>query len=235
MSDDTKDIVDRWAAATPGPWKIEREELGIHFSDEEQEVAFPASIGPIFRWEPHDRGRDDATQNEADAQAIAHAPADVARLVAKVEKMREQVRVLRTEPGLVGTACGERASKAEAEVERLTNAVALAVGIGQRRGVVVDAARVTCERIEELGAQDPDIFEGFELREALDDLDRTADSPSPAGAAMGEGLPVLTRESHAAIMEGLGRCPRCGRYLDGEADHLPEPPETCDCETGVGG
>lgn len=85
MSDDTRDIVERWAAATPGPWKIEREELGVDFSDEEQATAFPERIGPIFSWVPHDT---DEEQNEADAQAIAHAPEDVARLLAEVERLR---------------------------------------------------------------------------------------------------------------------------------------------------
>lgn len=45
------DEIERWAAlgdgATPGPWTIEREELDVDFSDEEQDMAWPEHAGPL--------------------------------------------------------------------------------------------------------------------------------------------------------------------------------------------
>lgn len=61
---------------TPGPWTIEREELGIDFSDKEQAEAFPIRIGPVAYWE-HDisgAGEEAVKRIEADALLIAAAP-----------------------------------------------------------------------------------------------------------------------------------------------------------------
>ena len=84
--------------ATAAPWKIEREEIGDHFSYEEQESAFPATIGPICSWEPVNG---DPPLVEADAALIAHyrtaAPA-LARAVlvgdAESPGLREAAREL---------------------------------------------------------------------------------------------------------------------------------------------
>lgn len=80
----------RAEAATTGPWEIDREELDEDFSDEEQAIAFPESIGPIVAWE-HERGgmgEGDIEQVEADAAFIAHARDDVPALIAAVREER---------------------------------------------------------------------------------------------------------------------------------------------------
>lgn len=85
-----QEIETRAAAATYGPWEIDREELDEDFSDEEQAIAFPESIGPIVAWE-HERGgmgEGDVEQVEADAAFISHAREDVPALVATLREER---------------------------------------------------------------------------------------------------------------------------------------------------
>lgn len=70
----------RLAAATPGPWKVEPAESA--------EGSFIATMGPIFIMPP--------TQHLAryadDADLIAHAPTDIAALVAEVERLRAAIK-----------------------------------------------------------------------------------------------------------------------------------------------
>ncbi|HSN19768.1 MAG TPA: hypothetical protein VLS49_03775 [Usitatibacter sp.] len=77
-------------AATPGPWRIERDELDESFSDEEQEQAFPRSIGPIATWDHVLLGvkGEEVRQIEADAAFVAAAREDVPALVAEVRRLR---------------------------------------------------------------------------------------------------------------------------------------------------
>lgn len=51
-------------AMTPAPWEVEREELGVDFSDEEQEQAYPERIGPLTI------EHDDSDAVEADARGV---------------------------------------------------------------------------------------------------------------------------------------------------------------------
>lgn len=64
---------------TPGPWVIVREELDESFSDEEQEMAFPQSIGPIADWTP-ECDSSEGWRIEADARLISAAPDMLAAL-----------------------------------------------------------------------------------------------------------------------------------------------------------
>jgi hypothetical protein len=79
------DIRKRLEAATPGPWDMEREELSVHFSDEEQDAAMPDRLGPVYVSEFLSDSED---RIEADASFITNAPTDIGyllRLVGELE------------------------------------------------------------------------------------------------------------------------------------------------------
>lgn len=96
---DLSAIEARAAAATPGPWPLEREELDEEFTDEEQETAQFSQIGP---W--HIQGHDglyghplalvktDEEHYEADAAFIVAARDDVPALCAEVRRLLEMAR-----------------------------------------------------------------------------------------------------------------------------------------------
>ncbi len=99
-----EEALKRSAAATSGRaedgiWEIEREELDAEdFTDGEQALAFPQSIGPIATWEPQNIY--EPAQNEADARFIAEARADVPDFAAALLRltgleMREQILCVR--------------------------------------------------------------------------------------------------------------------------------------------
>lgn len=87
LPEELRAIEARAEAATPGTgphgaWAITREELIDDFDDEEQATAYPSTIGPIVDWEHEKINTDDGfAQIEADATFIAHARADVPRLL----------------------------------------------------------------------------------------------------------------------------------------------------------
>lgn len=79
----------RWAKATPGPWEIEREEDDVvTHAISPCDLGYPSTIGPlqdvVYR-------SMDVEQVEADAEAIAHAPEDIAFLLAEVERLQKLV------------------------------------------------------------------------------------------------------------------------------------------------
>lgn len=84
---DLQPIKARLAAATPGPWEVE--------SSETVDGSFIANMGPIMIV-PYFQGM---APMMADADLIAHAPTDLAALVAEVERLRtaitEHERLLR--------------------------------------------------------------------------------------------------------------------------------------------
>lgn len=84
----------RAKAATPGPWKLEREELNAEdFSEEEQDAAFFSQIGPweiqghVGLW-PKGGGDAEHDQIEADAAFVEWAREDVLDLVAEIRRLR---------------------------------------------------------------------------------------------------------------------------------------------------
>jgi len=68
---DLEAIKARLAAATPGPWWVDESRRGV----EAQAYGYPIEIV--------------ARTGRADAVLIAHAPGDIAALVAEVERLRE--------------------------------------------------------------------------------------------------------------------------------------------------
>jgi len=81
---DLEAIRERWSRVTPGPWqheacyesKIEGVSLATVCLD--HDIIVPRNASP-----------DTAAQSYADAEAIAHAPQDVADLLAEVERSRK--------------------------------------------------------------------------------------------------------------------------------------------------
>ena len=71
-------------ALPPGPWEIEREEVCVECSDDEQALAFPMTIGPIVEWTP---ASDDPAEVEAIASFVSHARADVPDFAAAVLRL----------------------------------------------------------------------------------------------------------------------------------------------------
>lgn len=84
MSNEVRYLRDVSTAATPGPWRIEREELSRDSSDEEQDAAWPERIGP-FEVSGHVDDLVDAGQVEADAALVALLGSVRAELLAVVE------------------------------------------------------------------------------------------------------------------------------------------------------
>lgn len=77
----------RLRAATPGPWRYD----GCSVTDQRR-------TGDSFsmEWIPNGIAVSDERVNmriDADAELIAHAPADLAMLVAEIERLREVIRV----------------------------------------------------------------------------------------------------------------------------------------------
>lgn len=87
--EELKAIEKRAEAATPGPWEITREELDEEFSDEEQEHAFPTTIGPIAHWDHTLSSFTDehVAQVDADAAFIAASRTDVPALCAEIHAL----------------------------------------------------------------------------------------------------------------------------------------------------
>ena len=82
------------AAGTAGEWGICREELSRDFSDEEQEAAFPRTIGPLSYIE-HDS--DDVDVVEADAAlivALRNAYPAIAAELRRARKIEAAARAL---------------------------------------------------------------------------------------------------------------------------------------------
>lgn len=84
MSAESKRALTLCAAATPGPWEIVREELDSDYS-QEQEHAFPQSIGPIAHWEPVNIY--ETEQVEADARFIAEARTLLPQLAEQIAEL----------------------------------------------------------------------------------------------------------------------------------------------------
>ena len=84
------------AGATAGPWEIEREELGEDFDDEEQDTAFPMTIGPIQLWEHAlDNLTDEhGAQVETDAAFIAQSRTMGPLLATKVREQAKEIERL---------------------------------------------------------------------------------------------------------------------------------------------
>src|SRR5689334_17561342 len=84
MADRVAEIRTRLAAATPGPWEVEREELDArYFDDDEAAMAFPRAIGPLTV-EDIDG---DEVRIEANAALIAAAPADLEWACGEIERL----------------------------------------------------------------------------------------------------------------------------------------------------
>lgn len=84
------------AKATPGPWEIEREELGVDFDDEEQATAMPEAIGP---WQVVDHAfvnhEGSFERIEADAALIASARTAIPSLLTTLDEYEEENARLR--------------------------------------------------------------------------------------------------------------------------------------------
>jgi hypothetical protein len=79
-----------WLAArnaSDGPWEIEREELSVDFTDEEQESAYPTHVGPI----PIGDDCDDGEQLERDIAFVKLARDVVAPLVDELRTLRRHL------------------------------------------------------------------------------------------------------------------------------------------------
>lgn len=85
----------REAAATPGPWAIEWDE------DDVTDTPFPVSLGPIGYLEH--RGK----REQADAEFIAAARADVPALLAEVHRLRAELAASQAQlAGVWPCTCG---------------------------------------------------------------------------------------------------------------------------------
>lgn len=81
------EIEARLAAATPGPWGVDHDDEGV-FNDTcvvQGNYGWVAS-GPDSRYPAYD---EDTEQGRADAELIAHAPADLAALVEFARRVEE--------------------------------------------------------------------------------------------------------------------------------------------------
>ena len=83
-----EEIEARWAKATPGPWhwyhwkgiiEVQRKDAG------------EGDACPVVHWQGFDGSCRPVAEHNRNASAIAHAPEDVARLIAEVKALREAV------------------------------------------------------------------------------------------------------------------------------------------------
>jgi len=89
---DLEPIKSRLAAATPGPWRAQ--EFDSYPGDEGSAIVGGYSVGLVAYAVRPDFGAAsgyDEAQCDRDATFIAHAPTDVAALIAEVERLRGQI------------------------------------------------------------------------------------------------------------------------------------------------
>lgn len=86
MSDRLETIRERWAKATPGPWKAKcyRDWQPVVTANTEHEDDRPLVVAPTD-------GNGRGTQDEQNVEAIAAAPEDIAYLIAEVERLRAPI------------------------------------------------------------------------------------------------------------------------------------------------
>lgn len=116
MSEDTKDIVDRWAAATPGPWTacVERMYVYSRTGMVADDGLFADDMKPGEEMVARIRGVGSGQPQETNIIAIAHAPEDVARLLAKVGRLTiERDRLARAIDRFAAVDAAEEAAGAE--------------------------------------------------------------------------------------------------------------------------
>jgi hypothetical protein len=96
---DLEPIKKRLAAATPGPWRAQ--EFDSYPGDEGSAIVGGYSVGLVAYAVRPDFGAAsgyDEAQCDRDAQFIAHAPTDIAALIAEVEKLKAKLKRLSTLP-----------------------------------------------------------------------------------------------------------------------------------------
>lgn len=158
------DIKARWAKATPGPWNIDRED-GCRGDIDRRVCAGPATVASVCEATYPDG---EWLRASHDAAAIAHAPEDIAWLVARDEELSKKLQAARDCRAIANA----RAEKAEAEVERLRAGLAL-----------------IREKLALVGWDDGSAMSDIEA--AIDTLDATPTEASSCVCDMGKhGLPV---------------------------------------------
>ena len=116
MTLDLDPIRARLAAATPGPWHAYGNTLAAEVGR--------CTCSPHYGAHERSCGLEDIGQVvESDAELIAHAPADLAALVAEVERLRETVQRVREALEKDVCPCGEEGCRTFIGADKITYAL----------------------------------------------------------------------------------------------------------------
>jgi hypothetical protein len=168
MTDPLDEIKARWAIATPGPW-FRSPTNGVRL-DGTSTVRARDGSRPVARIRSVDRDKlwpDPDAQTELDAEAIAHAPADINTLVGEVERLRAEVAEWKQAADAEADLANERGRtirQLRELLSRLEWAGTEWVGEGPpERACPVCAAVRLGDGVQEPEAHDPDCWLAAEL------------------------------------------------------------------------
>jgi hypothetical protein len=139
VADPVDEIRARWAAATPGPWSIERHGRGWALYSGRVPGLHGLNLVNLDEWDWNGANNQDA---------IAAAPSDIATLLAALDterEARERAERERDEATRAGELARTLAERMRAEVERLTKELAdandrIGVAYGVRNESISSAA-----------------------------------------------------------------------------------------------